>query len=80
MHGRCLEKGFTDSCKDIILHIVTVALATRYMELSQQYNDNIPAKSFYVHMVLEEKKVKGFPLPHPDRVRTLFLGTCRTFR
>ena len=50
------------------------------MELSQQYNDNIPAKSFYVHMVLEEKKVKGFPLPHPDRVRTLFLATCRTFR
>ena len=58
MHERCLEKGFTDSCKDIILHIVTVALATRYMELSQQYNDNIPAKSFYVHMVLEENTGK----------------------
>ena len=28
------------------------------MELSQQYNDNIPAKSFYVHMVLEENTGK----------------------
>ena len=27
-----------------------------WMELSQQYNDNVPAKSFYVHMFLEEKR------------------------
>ena len=43
-----------------------------WMELSQQYNDNVPAKSFYVHMFLEEKKGNVFPLAHPHRVRTLF--------
>ena len=67
-----MEKRFTDSCKDITLLTAIVALATRYMELSQQYNDNIPAKSFYMHG-FRRKKGKMFPLAQTDRQCKMFL-------